>query len=360
MKIGNKIYSKAELQKRIGNLGQIGGVRHYELLEGSNKGTRAIDVNTGSGFNFTILPDRGMDISRASYKGMNLVYQTPNGEVNPAFYQSQGSEWLRTFFAGLLTTCGLTYLGPPGKDGDDDLGLHGRYSASPARQVCDLSRWEKDEYRIELSGHLEESILFGSKIRLNRTIMSQIGLKSLYIEDIVENYGSTDSPFTILYHINIGFPVLDKNSKLVVSSNKIFSYDELSKSGIIKFNQFSEPIANYQEQNFFHEMLGDKEGYAYAALINTEIENGIGVYIKFAIANLPYLSEWKMMGEVDYVVALEPCNTKCKNRGDLRREGILPMIEPGESKKTEVEIGVLVGEKEISDFVSKIDAIKKN
>jgi hypothetical protein len=152
MKIGNKTYGKAELQKRIGNLGQIGGVRHYELLEGSNKGTRAIDVNTGSGFNFTILPDRGMDISRASYKGMNLVYQTPNGEVNPAFYQSQGSEWLRTFFAGLLTTCGLTYLGPPGKDGDDDLGLHGRYSASPARQVCDLSHWEKDEYRIELSG----------------------------------------------------------------------------------------------------------------------------------------------------------------------------------------------------------------
>jgi hypothetical protein len=213
MKIGNKTYSKAELQKRIGNLGQIGGVRHYELLEGSNKGTRAIDVNTGSGFNFTILPDRGMDISRASYKGMNLVYQTPNGEVNPAFYQSQGSEWLRTFFAGLLTTCGLTYLGPPGKDGDDDLGLHGRYSASPARQVCDLSRWEKDEYLIKLSGHLEESILFGSKIRLNRTIMSQIGLKSLYIEDIVENYGSTASPFTILYHINMGFPLLDKNCK---------------------------------------------------------------------------------------------------------------------------------------------------
>jgi hypothetical protein len=189
--------------------------------------------------------------------------------------------------------------------------------------------------------------------------MSQIGLKSLYIEDIVENYGSMDSPFTILYHINIGFPVLDKNSKLVVSSNKIFSYDELSKSGIIKFNQFSEPIANYQEQNFFHEMLGDKQGYAYAALINTEVENGIGVYIKFAIANLPYLSEWKMMGEVDYVVALEPCNTKCKNRGDLRREGILPMIKSEESKKTEVEIGVLVGEKEISDFVGKIDAIKK-
>ena len=89
MKFGDKFYSHKELERRVGNISQIGGTRHYELIEGRSKGVSAIEVNTGSGFCFTVLPDRGLDISRATYKGINLVYRTPNGEVNPAFYEPQ-------------------------------------------------------------------------------------------------------------------------------------------------------------------------------------------------------------------------------------------------------------------------------
>ena len=109
MEIFTKSYDFNELRKKIGNTAQIVGTRHYELTGGSSKGTKAIDVNTGSGLCFTIVPDRGMDISRASYKGVNLVFLTQNGEVNPAFYNPKDSEWLRSFFAGLLTTCGLIF-----------------------------------------------------------------------------------------------------------------------------------------------------------------------------------------------------------------------------------------------------------
>jgi hypothetical protein len=101
---------KSETLKYIGNLSQLGGCRHYILSEGSARGMRATDIDTGSGLQYTVLPDRAMDISLASFKGINLVYLTCNGETHPAFYEPEGIGWLRTFAAGLLTTCGLTYL----------------------------------------------------------------------------------------------------------------------------------------------------------------------------------------------------------------------------------------------------------
>ncbi len=45
--------------KYIGNISQIGGVRPYELSDGWARKMRAIDINTGSGLHYTILPDRG-------------------------------------------------------------------------------------------------------------------------------------------------------------------------------------------------------------------------------------------------------------------------------------------------------------
>jgi hypothetical protein len=326
MKIRTKDYKQSELKRKIGNLSQLGGTRHYELSSGSSRGLRAVDFNTGTGFCFTVLPDRALDISLAHYKGINLVYQTPNGEVNPAYYDPSGMEWLRIFFGGLMTTCGLTYFGPPGKDGDEDLGLHGRCTATPARQVCDTSRWEANEYVMEVSGIMEECCLFGDKVRMVRNISSQIGKKSLVIKDRVENFGFNKAPFTILYHVNAGFPLLDDGAYLVISAVKAEPYDEHSKKGA-----------------------------GYAALINPRIADGLGLYLKFKTDTLPFLSEWKMMGEGDYVVGIEPCNVKIDNRAVLKKKKMLPYIEPGEVKNMYLEIGVLEGNKEIDEFTQKVN-----
>lgn len=357
MIIYGKTFSKKELLKRAGNIRQLFGTRHYELTEGNTKGTKAIDVTTGSGFDFTVVPDRGLDISLASYKGINLVYRTQNGEVNPSFYNPQGIEWLRTFFAGLLTTCGLTYLGPPGVDQGIELGLHGQYSAVPAKQVCDNSHWVNDDYLIEISGIIDNSTLYSEKICMKRIIKSKAGEKSLLICDTVENYGDSPSPFTMLYHINPGFPLLDAASGFIASSNRIEAYDQESKNVMDKYDKFSEPVKGINEFNFFHIMKTDVNGYAYAALLNRNLFNGIGLYIKFKGDSLPYLTQWKMAGEIDYALGIEPCNTKCENRAILREQNKLPFLKPGEKKHMEVEIGVLEGAEEIEAFISIIDSI---
>jgi hypothetical protein len=354
MRIGDREYTRDEIEKRIGNLNQLGGTFPHEFSEGPAKGVSAVEFTTGSGLNFTVLPDRGLDIPFCRYRGVNLVYMTPNGVVNPAFYEPEGLGWLRTFFGGLLTTCGLTYFGAPGRDGDEELGLHGRYSTAPARDVRVQSRWEGDEYLFEISGLVEEATLFGDKLRLTRTVSTRIGDKSLRIHDVVHNFGFRSSPFTILYHINPGFPLLDEHCELHLTSTKTEPYDDVSEGGFKEWNRFSSPMPNYSEQNFLHTMKADEDHHALAALINRSLGEGLGLYIRFRVDSLPFLSEWKMMGEGDYVVGLEPCNTKIDNRAWLRENGMLPEIRPGETREMELEIGVLDGLDEIDTFQNRV------
>ena len=351
MKIGEKEYKSRELRERVGSISQLGGTRHVILNDGPSKGVAAIDVDTGSGFCFTVVPDRGLDISRASYKGINLVHLTAGGEKHPAFYEPQGLGWLRSFFAGLLTTCGLTYLGPPCKDQEEQLGLHGRYSNLPAQKVQDRSNWDGDTYRIEIVGVVEESVLFGDKLRLTRTIRTELGKRSFTIHDRVENFGYQPSPFTILYHINLGFPLLDESSEFLVTADKTWPRDEEAKKGIDEWNNFSVPVPGYAEKAFYHTVRTADNGKACAALINRDLAGGLGLQISFDAEALPYLTQWKMMGQGDYVLGIEPGNAPVMSRVELREKGLLPTLEPGEVREITLDVTVLDGRSDIDHCI---------
>ncbi len=358
MRIAGREYTRREAERHIGNMRQLGGVRACELADGRARGVRAFEVTTGSGLDFTVLPDRGMDVADFSYKGVNLVYHTAAGIAHPSYYDPAGQEWLRVFFGGLLTTCGLTYFGRPGRDGDDELGLHGRYSALPAVRVSDLSHWDGNEYVLELTGTVEEAAIFGDKLRLTRTIASAIGSRSLRIKDHVENFGARPSPFLILYHMNAGFPLLDETAELVAASRSIEPYDQRSASGLSAAARFDAPRAEFAEMNFLHTMEADQHGFTRAALVNRGLAGGLGLGLRYTASSLPFLSQWKMLADVDYVVGIEPVNAKIANRSELRAEGRLPMLSAGETREMELEVSVLEGAAEIDSFCAETRKIQ--
>ena len=216
--------------------------------------------------------------------------------------------------------------------------------------VCDRSGWIGDDYVLAASGTMEECQLFGDKLRLTRTISAWAGARSLVIHDVVENFGYKPSPFTILYHINFGFPLLSGASRAIIGAVESVPFDERSAQGMAEMLAFADPQGGYGEQNFSHRMAVDAEGWSRVALVNPDLLGGLGAYITFDGRALPYLNEWKMLGEGDYVVALEPCNAPCENRAALRRKGLLPMLAPGEGKEIRVEIGILEGSAEIVAF----------
>src|SRR3972149_11771511 len=99
-KLYGKNYSKKELLKRVGDVSQVGGPRLAELTDGNQKDVRVADFRTGTGFNFTVSLDRGMDITYAEYQGKPLCWRSATGDVSPAFYEPEGLGWLRGFYGG--------------------------------------------------------------------------------------------------------------------------------------------------------------------------------------------------------------------------------------------------------------------
>lgn len=326
-----------EILKKVGNERQIAGTRCCILTEGGALGVRAIDVKTGGGLEYTVLPDRGLDISLASYKGLNLTYLSPQGELHPAFYNSTENEWLRTFFAGLLTTCGPTNFGPACEDDGQKLGIHGRFNVTPATHVSDQVDFEAG--KIEITGYLNNCVLFGEKIGVNRSISSPIGENTILIQDKITNLGGAKVPYMMLYHINFGFPFLDEHTISYVNSSSVEGYDERSQAGISNIYSFKNADASNLELNYLHRFEGVENGYA--SVINKNYENGFGVSIKFNTENLPFLTHWKMEGVRDYILALEPSNAPCLSRKELREKNQLPFLLPGETTTNELKISIV-------------------
>lgn len=334
-----KEYSRDDLRQRIGDISQIAGIRSYTLNEGLAKGVDALEVRTGSGLSFTVLPGRAMDIAWLEYKGVPFGYITNTGVTHPQFYHPVGYEWLRSFCGGMLTTCGLTHVGPPETDGIWELGLHGRISNIPAMEVSHHMAWEGDDPVFRVEGRMRESVLYEENLVLMRRITARGGDSKLIIEDEIENQGYRDTPFMILYHMNLGFPLISENSRLIASIDRTSARDDDAEKGIGSFDHFEAPTPDYAAQVFFHELAADKVGNTSVAVVNDVLN--IGFRLRFNRKELPYFTQWKMMGQQDYVAGLEPGNCTPTGRSAARKNGSLVMLKPGEKRNVRLELEIL-------------------
>ncbi len=69
-----KTWSRDELLRRVGRLGQIAGVRLVELGDGAERGVRVLEFRTGTGFEFDVVVDRAFDIGRCELRGAPLAW----------------------------------------------------------------------------------------------------------------------------------------------------------------------------------------------------------------------------------------------------------------------------------------------
>jgi hypothetical protein len=342
---------KSELSRRTGDLSQVAGIRMMTLADGSERGVRIADVRTGSGLRFQVTLDRGMDISLADYRGVPLAFRTPAGDVHPSRFEPEGRGWLRTFPGGLMTGCGMTSAGAACRDGEADLGLHGRLSHLQASGVSAAERWEGDECVFLISGSLRETTMFGENLLLRRSIESPLGSSSLTIRDMVLNEGFARSPLMMLYHINVGWPIVDEGTRLLLSGATTVPRDAAAQRGLAEARICSAPVPACAEQVFYHDCAADERGYSTAMLENDLLR--LGLYVRFRRKELNRLAQWKMMGEAEYVMGIEPANCGVAGREAERRAGTLRFLDPGEECRFEVQIGVLDGEAEIRSFIAQ-------
>ncbi len=332
--------SRQELLQRVGRMDQVAGIKLLEAGDGLARGSRLLQVWTGSGLSFSILPDRALDISACHYKGVSLAWTSAVGEAHPAYYEPEGLGWLRSFQGGLLVTCGLDQFGYPGSDEGEMLGLHGRISNLPARSVNYRAEWQDDGYILEVTGEVRQARVFGENLVLRRRISTGLGSNTIRLEDVVTNEGFAPQPHMLLYHFNLGFPLLSEAAQLQVEVTETSPRDATAAAGLADWRRFQAPTAGYREQVFRHLPVADGEGGVTVELSNPVL--GLGLRWRYLQASLPHLFQWKMMGQGTYVLGVEPANSSgMGGRAAARSGGDLPYLSPGESRRYELEVEVI-------------------
>jgi len=333
--------TRRELLRRIGRLEQVAGIEPFVFDDGPSRGVRAFRFRTGSGLSFDVVPDRGMDLSFAEHRGTPLAWLSPNGIVAPSFYEPEGEGWLRSFPGGLLVTCGLRNVGPPGEREGEDLGLHGRASHIPASRVSHDAFWDDVGCVLEARGQIRESSVFGPNLVLRRRISARVGESRIWIEDEIENEGFEPEPLMVLYHINLGWPLLDETSRLVgpgEAGELPEPRDEVARGGLEDWDKFAAPTPGFKERVFYHRPAAGIDGLAEARVENPAL--GLEFSVRFYPEELPEFVQWTMTGEGTYVLGLEPSTCRVEGPEAEEAAGRVVRLEPGEIRLHRLEIEV--------------------
>jgi hypothetical protein len=348
-----KNLNKQQILKYVGDTSQLFGIKEYTLTGGKASGVRAFDVKNGTGMEFTVLSDRCLDFASLSFKGTNCSYVSKTGIVAPTYYDASGIGFLRSFQAGFLSTCGLRNAGIPCEENGESFSLHGRISNTPAEEVCASTQWVDDTAVLTISGKMREARLFGENLILGRKITCRSGENKIHIQNTVENSGFKREALMLLFHFNLGYPLLDQDSMFVTPTERLMPRDQDAILGEALYHQCQPPTPDYLEQVFYHNLRSDPTGDTCVALINEKLQ--LGVAIHFNKNQLFNFTQWKQMGEGEYVMGMEPCNCYVGGRVDPRNAGILEYLEPGEIRNFDLTIEVISGMNEINAMINKIN-----
>jgi hypothetical protein len=336
---------------------QAGGIELYTIDAGAGRGVRVACVNTGGGLRYRILIDRGLDIDQAFMHQHSLAFLTAKGVTPPTRALDRGLDWLQSFAGGLLTSCGPFNVGPPGKDGDEDLGLHGPHS-NTAATIESLIQPNPHAKKLDMSitGIIRYGAFYGPCVELRRTIKSTLGNNTIAIVDEFTNLGNQPVPHAWLLHINFGYPLLDEGAEACYRSPKIEPTD--APESVARFNagvDYKQMLAPQESHRGSNSAVGylfpeptDSAGNTTVALVNAKLS--LGVAIHYNTRQFPRCANWQHFGPREYVTALEPMNGTVDGRAKDRQRGSLDKIDAYGTKTYQYQLEVVTNPKRIEEM----------
>ena len=323
----------AHARLRVGHDAQIATIESSVRTDGQDAGSRRIRIVNGD-LDIEILPDRGLDLGQVRVAGIPLAWLSPTG-FPPLAEGADGGGWMRAFGGGLLTTCGLLSYGAPSDDEGSQHPLHGRYSSLRAQVV----RTEVTDDEVVVEGTVREAAVFGAHLELRRRIVTRVGTRTLRVADVLVNRGAHDVEPMVLYHLNLGWPLVDEGTELSSPATTVEPRDGAAETGLATWSTFPAPVAHYPEQVFRHEL--PPAGPTTVSVRNPDV---LGVRVDFDSAVLPALFQWRVAEERGHVVlGIEPATAPTiLGRADARTRGLLRPLAPGDALELGVEITALV------------------
>jgi hypothetical protein len=326
-------------------------IRKRTLRGGLRDGVDVVEVNNGA-LAFTLLPTRGMGLWRGEYHGSYLGWRAPLlGPVHPRHVnlaERGGLGWL-SGFDEWMCRCGLAFNGPPGEDVHIDkagntqrdlVTLHGRIANQPAHFV-EVRVNLDPPHELTVIGQVAESGLFAPHLNLTTTYTTIPGSNRVVLHDMVENRGATPSEMEILYHSNVGAPLLEAGSRVLLPMRTMAPLNARAAEGVSTWDTYAGPIAGFAEQVYLFDLLEDSAGRTLAMLYNCAADRAL--VLRMNHRDLPCFTVWRNTAAVEdgYVTGLEPATNYPNSRTFERQQGRVLTLPAGGRWQTTWSLEIL-------------------
>ena len=272
---------------RISNFAQAASLRRYHLMGGAADGLEVLDCDNGK-LRFLLNVTKACDIMQLYHEGQNVSFLSKNG------FTKREIPFLNRFEGGMVYTCGLDNAGR--REGYE---MHGSFHNTPA----EILRAECGEEGITVEALIRSSALFGQNLVMRRRITTPIGGDRLLIEDTLCNEGYGEAEYCLLYHINVGYPLLEEGAHIETDATEYYARAPFAIEQAATRYEISGPIPN-QPECCYYLTLGEPR----ISLVNERL--GKAFRLAYSKETLPCFLEWKSMASGDYALGLEPCTTR--------------------------------------------------
>lgn len=325
-------------------------VKQRRLRGGRQSGVEILEVDNGC-LALELCPTRGMGVLCARVGALRIGWLSPIARpVHPRWIdlgRRHGTGWLDGFNE-FVVRCGLRSIGPPGLDREfgsgprEFLTLHGRIANTLAEQIS----IRRTPGALAVTAELSETGP-SSTLRLRTTISTTRDSRSFRVTDVVTNRGPGAAEFQVMYHSNVGEPLLGAGASFLAAFDSIAGADRHSASALRDHATYGEPTAGYQECIFLMWLRANARGKTLVALVNAA--GSAAVSIEFSLRELPCMTLWKQTGMHDerYVTGLEPGTSFPLPRRVERNHGRVITLAPGERRRMSLLYSIHLGEAEI-------------
>ncbi len=208
---------------------------------------------------------------------------------------------------------------------------------------------------------VQQSTVFGEDLHLVRRIEAKVGSNAFVLKDRVVNHGFYRTPHMFLYHINVGYPVVDEGSRYLAPIRQTVwaSHEAQYRDQGVGYRTLPGPRTQFHEQVWQHEMAADANGRVPVAIVNEGFDGGrgLGFLVESAKTEFPAQFEWQNLQEGQYAVGIEPSTNHVMGKPFAKERGELIWLEHGDEKHYTTRFAVLDGADEIADCERRIRAI---
>lgn len=319
----------AAVRQRVCNTRQLARIDVLNFEDGPARGSRLVRIVNGGGLDIELLPDRCLDLGMVSYRGVPLAWLSPAPFSAPAFGDPAGTGWLRSFAGGFLTTCGLDHFGPPSELGDESFGMHGRATWLAAERLSVTPARLDDAGILTVEGTMRQASLFREHLVLERRLTTRLGSSAFTISDTVRNEGPRPAGHMVLYHLNLGWPIVDEGTSVSVPSASVEARDDDSVWALHEWTRLPAPLASgIPEQVLLHRF----EPRTPMTVTVTNPRLGIALEVGSSSSEIQQMYMWRHFSDDGYVLGLEPSNCAVVHgRAAAEQAGAVRYLQPGES-----------------------------